>query len=259
MTEEQPPEGYTYRMYYESFVYDAFIKHHGWNKDTCLHMINDDVFLQKHVINTVDNEKKTLLNWLCRQRIGNYEEHIQKLIDRGADVNLQDDYYNTPLLWAADDESLTDILLKAGADVSLNNTDGATALFAAVNIGYASIVKKLMEAGSKTVLDNNEFWLITPLMSAIEKQYIEIVKILVSYGPDLNLRDFDGNTALMQAVNKRDVVIVKILLEAGADVHIRNSQNQTAHDLANLPVDSFWGEDGVSKNREIVQLLQQYM
>lgn len=54
-------------------------------------------------------------------------EHVQILIDAGADVNSRNDAGRTPLHWAAETENcgVVELLLKVGADVTVEADDGA--------------------------------------------------------------------------------------------------------------------------------------
>ncbi len=50
----------------------------------------------------------------------------------------------------------------------------------------------------------------------------ESVKILLSYGVDINLQDVDGDTALILSCRWNRKKCVKLLCESGADINIKN-------------------------------------
>lgn len=64
----------------------------------------------------------------------------------------------------------------------------------------------------------------TPLMWASLNKFLMIVKILIKYNADVNLRDLDGRTALMLASTPK---IIDILLKSGANVNIQNNNGET--------------------------------
>lgn len=64
----------------------------------------------------------------------------------------------------------------------------------------------------------------TPLMWASLNKFLMIVKILIKYNADVNLRDLDGRTALMMASTPK---IIDILLKSGANVNIQNNNGET--------------------------------
>jgi ankyrin repeat protein len=53
-------------------------------------------------------------------------------------------------------------------------------------------------------------------MGAAKKGHIDIVKVLIASGADLNAKDNYGNTALKLAANAGHIEIVELLKEFGA-------------------------------------------
>ena len=68
----------------------------------------------------------------------------------------------------------------------------------------------------------------TPLIWAAMMGHIDIVRMLLAKGADVNVRDKDGSTALIWASNNGDANTVQALLNAGADVHIKDKGGNTA-------------------------------
>ena len=75
---------------------------------------------------------------------------VRTLLQQKADVNAPQIDGSTALHWAveADDLELTDLLIRAGAHVSAANKAGATPLLLATINGNATIVERLIAAGS---------------------------------------------------------------------------------------------------------------
>jgi hypothetical protein len=78
-------------------------------------------------------------------------ELARDLIDRGVDLDAQDDDGFTALMYAANagNEELVRLLVGAGADVNQSDNAGSTPLMFAAQHGHDRIVKKLLASGAK--------------------------------------------------------------------------------------------------------------
>ena len=119
-------------------------------------------------------------------------------------------------------------LLNKGADVNLQNINGKSALhFACSDICYW-LIQNLADVN---VCDNDNYW--TPLMQACSNSDVKKVVMLIENGAKVDLQDVDGNTALHHAVlNSHDSheytpEICLALLTAKASIHLCNSQGWT--------------------------------
>lgn len=72
------------------------------------------------------------------------------------------------------------------------------------------------------------------MMESINKGYIYIMNMLIKYGGDVNLVNYnDGNTALHYAIKNKNQEALWILLGKGnCDLSIKNKNDETAIDLA---------------------------
>ncbi len=149
-------------------------------------------------------------------------ETLKVLLKAGANVNIRDNTKNNPFLYAGA-EGYLDILrltIKAGADPKVTNRYGGTALIPASERGYVDVVLELL---TNTNIDvnhvNNIGW--TALLEAIilnngdEKQQ-RIVQMLIEHGANVNISDKDHITPLQHAVERNFKEIIKILLQAKA-------------------------------------------
>ena len=57
---------------------------------------------------------------------------------------------------------------------------------------------------------------------------INVVRLLLDTGADINAQDTDGNTALTNASHRGNIEIVRLLLDRGADVNIKDEDDVTA-------------------------------
>ena len=68
----------------------------------------------------------------------------------------------------------------------------------------------------------------TPLMAAAAKGYIEIMKLLISFGADVNFRNNNGETALIWAAHNGHSEAVNILIENDANLDLQDEDGETA-------------------------------
>jgi ankyrin repeat protein len=125
----------------------------------------------------------TPLHWaVLYSHDGKRPEHVEALIQAGADVNHMDERGTTPL-HAACSKEIVEALLRAGADVHSRDHHGRTPLHSARS---AKIAEALLRAGA----DVNSRCLrnVTPLHLVWHhrRDVIELAEVLVDAGADLN-------------------------------------------------------------------------
>jgi ankyrin repeat protein len=121
-------------------------------------------------------------------------------IEKGVDVNVQDDLGRTPLHFAAykgristtpvEDRKpgepdpgnyktaeMVEALLEAGADVNILDNDGSNALMESVPNGNADIVQLLLNAGAKRDVENRHGD--TALSEAQRRKHVAIEELLL--------------------------------------------------------------------------------
>src|SRR4029453_11657227 len=123
---------------------------------------------------------------------------IRALLKQRVDVNTPQIDGMTALHWAPyqDDLEVTELLVRAGANVKAANRYGVTPLSLACTNGNAAIVEMLLESGAdpNASLPGGE----TPLMTAARVGSLASVRALLSRGVSVDAKDDRrGQTALM--------------------------------------------------------------
>jgi cytohesin len=146
---------------------------------------------------------------------------VQRLLNMGANPNLQEEDDPTPLMEAVGRGNLemVQVLLKAGADPQATAEEGMTALDLAVQNRHKEIVKLL----ENRVVPSKRL-----LMAAVQARDVRMVEKLIAQGVPVNFCDEEHSyTPLSWAAENGSARIARRLIEAGADVDARDWMNQT--------------------------------
>ncbi|GFR69002.1 ankyrin repeat-containing protein [Elysia marginata] len=163
-------------------------------------------------------------------------EILKLLVKSGADINVKSSVIyrseETAAILAARQGffSCLDFLVETGADLSITNKFGDTALMAAVRGGQAECVTYLTKHVSFSVLNKKNEHGETALHVAVSRDDIRNSFIpwhLIEAGIDLNATDRDGQTALMLALETSRTEVWTLLLEKGALVNTVTHSGRT--------------------------------
>jgi ankyrin repeat protein len=93
-------------------------------------------------------------------------------------------------------------------------------LFNAVEKDQLDIVKLIVKAGADINAKNyaND----TVLIWASAHDKLEVVKYLIKMGADINIKNKFGNTSLKYAIRNNKIEILTYLIENGADINTKN-------------------------------------
>lgn len=156
------------------------------------------------------------------------------ILSIGLDINI-----NTLLLNAIRDKcsiEYIESLLTSGASPNAFNGDKITPLEYAIDQKNIPLIILLLENGANPNFTAISEAIPPPLIISIYR-CIEITKLLLEYGADINIRDHLRRTALICAAKTNNIKMTTLLFENGANVHISDNDGQTALMHAQLAVE----------------------
>ena len=138
--------------------------------------------------------------------------------------DLANDMINFPLHEAIINGNAAAVqeLIDDGYDVNTLDRFGDTALSEAAAHRHIDIVRMLLDAGADLNLGNE-----TPLYIAAGNGHIDIIQILIDAGADLNSVNHLNQTPLYFAIYNNQVPIASLLITEGADVNLGNYESNT--------------------------------
>uniref|UniRef100_A0A671S5E5 Histone-lysine N-methyltransferase EHMT1-like n=1 Tax=Sinocyclocheilus anshuiensis TaxID=1608454 RepID=A0A671S5E5_9TELE len=175
------------------------------------------------VLNALEdgNEKrKTSLH--CAAEEG-HKEICHILVQAGANLDMCDAEQRTPLMYACENNHLETVkyLLKAGASTGHKDMRGSTCLHLAARGGHTGVLQYLVSMPSIDVnCKDDGGW--APLTWATENMNLEQVKMLISAGADVQIRDKEENVCLHWAAFSGCDKIAQLLLDKRSDLHAVN-------------------------------------
>lgn len=118
------------------------------------------------------------------------------------------------------------LLGEGNSTINEATDDGDSLLSLACSAGYYELAQVLL-AMSAQVEDRGQKNDCTPLMEAASAGHVDIIRLLISHGADVNAQSSTGNTPLMYACAGGHVDAVKELLNHGANVEDHNENGHT--------------------------------
>lgn len=164
----------------------------------------------------------------------------REAIEQGAEVNTVGEEGMAPLFWALAKQNIEGFrfLLEQGADpniiVDLPNhfqDRQAGAMEMAAQLEDSAYLRLLLEHRGDPNTIVNSRWETPLLYRAIMSRRLDIVRLLLDFGADINHRDKAGKTPLIEAVTARMFKMALLLLRRGADPTIENQWGNTPADL----------------------------
>ncbi len=168
-------------------------------------------------------------------------QSIKKLLKAGSDINKPTSSGSTLLHIAASygHKNATELLLVSGANINVIDDQGRTPLFKAVGSRNKETVELLIAKGADTNTDTGLHRLAVAYSysdwseeeqkqeKVRRSEKIEIAKLLISKGVDVNWKDIRGYNALHDAAQTGHEEMAALLIESGVNINVSNKGNQT--------------------------------
>lgn len=203
-------------------------------------------------VNAVDEEGKTPLMHACER---GEPATVKALLARGADASItsKNDEAALTIAIAGEHDEIISLLLEKGATVRTED------LQAAIRARKVSLASRLIDKGADVThglltalpgadlemvrllirkgadLNARDYYDKTPLILEAENwsdANPEVVRHLLEHGADVNARDDKGRSALLAAAERGNAAVARILLEKGAELTLENKDGKTAWRLA---------------------------
>ena len=148
--------------------------------------------------------------------LGDHVEVARLLIAAGADVDLQDSDRNNPLLVTGETGSVAMLreVLKGSPNLGATNRYGGVAVIPAADRGHVDYVREILETDIDVDHVNNLGWtalLETVLLGDGDAAHVEILGLLLDAGADRSIADRDGVTALEHARSRGYDDMIRVL------------------------------------------------
>lgn len=196
--------------------------------------------INRKVINVRLNIDKKMIHWIYHLYEHCGKNSVENILDSNV-INSNNLKYkdNISLVWQAyldQKYDLVEILLNYGASSILD--EGFTLLHWVSSNGDEKMLRTILLNNKNLTLDVkdmiNENKDRTPLHWAAQENQVEAGSILLEYGANKEIRNFNGKTSLHIASSNGNKEFVELLLEAGADRTSKDNFNITPEKYAEL-------------------------
>uniref|UniRef100_A0A8D3EA62 Euchromatic histone-lysine N-methyltransferase 1b n=1 Tax=Scophthalmus maximus TaxID=52904 RepID=A0A8D3EA62_SCOMX len=154
---------------------------------------------------------------------GGFKDICHMLVQAGANLDMCDEDQRTPLMEACENNHMEVVLylLRAGASATHKDVEGFTCLHLAAKSGHYNIVEHLLSTGLINInCQDDGGW--TAMIWATEYKHVDQVKLLLSKGADISVRDKEENICLHWAAFSGSVEIAELLLNARCNLQVVN-------------------------------------
>jgi len=190
-----------------------------------------EFLLEKGVnVNTLSNASETALAFTKSEKV--YDLLMSKKINLTPPINPADrltvlhSFASNGIL-----KGVKHLVEVQKVNMEVNDARNGTPLFSAIMSNQVEVAQYLLQKGAKL----SKAWDSYPIHEAVSLNNIKMIKLIFQHGGGvhLNLLDGGGYTPLHSYILKQigDIEIVKLLVENGANVNLKTSNEETALQL----------------------------
>lgn len=105
-----------------------------------------------------------------------------------------------------------------------------TQLMRGAQEGHVQVVKMLLQAGAQVNRRNRAH--LTALMLAAQRGHAEVCQLLIEYGAELDAMTHQNSTSLLLACKRGNTAVVRVLVTAGCELSVKDSRGRTVRQVA---------------------------
>jgi ankyrin repeat protein len=181
-------------------------------------------------VNETDPDGSTALHHATKSTLLDSEDTVDYLISMKADVNHKNKLGETPFLTASKygDLSAMDMLLRRGAHVNDESSNGVTALHNSSAYNFPDVTDYLCDY-KEVEINKKDSAGYTPAMSAAEEGNLSVIELLVSKKADVIGKDRELTPLHAAAFCEREesLKVMEYLRGKGANPNARNKHGMT--------------------------------
>ena len=123
-------------------------------------------------------------------------------------------------------------------DINAKDIFGNTIWNYVISGGNIDIIRLLIENGADVNAKDGDGRTLLMIAAYNDDKNIDIIRLFLDMGLDINAKDKDGETPLMRAAREGNIDIARLLVEKGADIDAKDNDDHTALWYASICVGS---------------------